>query len=170
MLKGSIFICLSIGLYICRASNGIKETLNTHSTPLNNEPVPQVLKQVVNLSCYFTVYKKLFHFFCLTVSCLFRLKVQLKSWFNFFFSNFNHVCWAGKMFSSFHHWNQIRVDLTLHQYIHKRLNCTGILKLACILYLMNSCVLLFTLIENINNRFIKRIKIPVQTFICFKPR
>ena len=27
-------------------------TLNPHSTPLNNEPVPQVLKQVVHLSCF----------------------------------------------------------------------------------------------------------------------
>ena len=33
------------------ASSGIKGTLNPHSTHLNNEPVPQVLKQVVNLSC-----------------------------------------------------------------------------------------------------------------------
>ena len=31
---------------------GIKGTLNPHSTPLNNEPIAQVLKQVVHLSCF----------------------------------------------------------------------------------------------------------------------
>ena len=38
----------------CLHSYGIKGTLNPHSTPLGNEPVPQGLKQVVNLSCYST--------------------------------------------------------------------------------------------------------------------
>ena len=35
----------------CLHSFGIKGTLKPHSTPLNNEPVPQVLKLAVNLSC-----------------------------------------------------------------------------------------------------------------------
>ena len=32
-------------------SYGIKGTLNPNSTLLSNEPIPQVLKQIVNLSC-----------------------------------------------------------------------------------------------------------------------
>ena len=36
----------------CMHSYGIKGTLYPYSSPLYNEPVPQVLKQVVNLSCW----------------------------------------------------------------------------------------------------------------------
>ena len=37
----------------CLQSLGTKETLHTLPTLQNNKPVPQVLKQVVNLSCLF---------------------------------------------------------------------------------------------------------------------
>ena len=38
--------------YSCLQSFGTKATLHTIPTLQNNEQVPQVLKQVVNLSCY----------------------------------------------------------------------------------------------------------------------
>ena len=56
-LQNSPVIFLDNRLYMhsrqcnCMHSYGIKGTLNPHSTPLNNETVPPVLKQVVNLSC-----------------------------------------------------------------------------------------------------------------------
>ena len=45
-------VCMHSQQCKCLPSYGTKGTLNPHSTHLNNEPVPQVLKQVVNLSCY----------------------------------------------------------------------------------------------------------------------
>ena len=48
--------------------------LRHRSTPLNNEPVPQFLKQVVNLSCYPWKGNSIFLF---PVACLSRLQVDI---------------------------------------------------------------------------------------------
>ena len=46
----------------CLQSFGTKVTLHTIPTLQNNEPIPQVLKQVVNLSClYSQIFRELFN-------------------------------------------------------------------------------------------------------------
>ena len=64
--------------------------------------------------------------------------------------------------ASFNHRNWIRVDITIYQYIRKKLNYTGIWKIGCFPKLTNFSFIswipvakLFTFKENVNNIFLE---------------